>query len=185
PFSVTTTFAPAPWNEKARLLRIGLQGYDIDRNKRPAANLVFLVDVSGSMHSPDKLELLKQALGLLVNELEARDTVSLVTYAGATAVVLEPTSGREKAKIRAALSQLGAGGSTNGGDGIRLAYDLARQAFIKDGVNRVLLATDGDFNVGTVNFEELVDIVERERESGVPLTTLGFGTGNYNDHLME
>ena len=185
PFSVATALAPAPWNEKALLLRIGLKGYAIERAERPAANLVFLVDVSGSMRSPDKLELLKQGLGLLVNQLEARDRISLVVYAGASGLVLPPTPGDRKGEIRAALSQLAAGGSTNGADGIRLAYDMARQGYITDGINRVLLATDGDFNVGTVNFEELIDIVERERASGVTLTTLGFGSGNYNDHLME
>ncbi|HEX6929747.1 MAG TPA: VWA domain-containing protein, partial [Gammaproteobacteria bacterium] len=185
PFSVTTTLAPAPWNENALLLQVGLKGYAIERSERPAANLVFLVDVSGSMQSPDKLDLLKQGLGLLVSQLEARDRVSLVVYAGASGVVLPPTAGDRKGEIRAALSQLAAGGSTNGAAGIRLAYDMARQGFIENGINRVLLATDGDFNVGTVNFEELVDLVERERDSGITLTTLGFGTGNYNDQLME
>lgn len=185
PFSVTTTLAPAPWNERALLLRVGLKGYEIARSERPAANLVFLVDVSGSMQSPDKLDLLKQGLGLLVNQLDARDRISLVVYAGSSGIVLAPTPGDRKGEIRAALSGLTAGGSTNGADGIRLAYDMARQAFIKDGINRVLLATDGDFNVGTVNFEELIDLVERERDSGITLTTLGFGAGNYNDHLME
>jgi len=185
PFRYTTALSSAPWNPDALLLRIGIKGYEVARAERPAANLVFLVDVSGSMQSPDKLELLKQALGLLVNELDAQDRISLVAYAGASGVVLSPTPGDAKGTIRAAVTQLAAGGSTNGAAGIRLAYDMAEQAFIKDGINRVILATDGDFNVGTVNFEELVDMVERRRDSGITLTTLGFGTGNYNDHLME
>lgn len=185
PFRFATTLSSAPWNPDALLLRIGLKGFEVAREERPAANLVFLVDVSGSMHSPDKLDLLKQGLGLLANELGADDRISLVVYAGASGVALYPTPGDAKATIRAALSQLQAGGATNGAAGIRLAYDMAQQAFIKDGINRVILATDGDFNVGTVNFEELVDLVERRRESGITLTTLGFGTGNYNDHLME
>ena len=155
------------------------------RAQLPAANLVFLVDVSGSMQSPDKLELLKSALRLLVRELEADDRVSLVVYAGASGVVLEPTPGDQSATIGAALDGLTAGGSTNGGAGIRLAYALAQQAFIKDGINRVILATDGDFNVGTVDFEMLKQLVEERRDYGIGLTTLGFGSGNYNDHLME
>lgn len=185
PFRYSTTLSTAPWNSDAMLLRIGIKGYDVVRAERPAANLVFLVDVSGSMNSPDKLPLLQQGLGLLINELDANDRISLVVYAGASGVVLHPTPGKEKATIRAALSQLTAGGSTNGAAGIRLAYDMAQQAFIENGINRVILATDGDFNVGTVNFEELTDMVERRRESGITLTTLGFGSGNYNDRLME
>jgi len=146
---------------------------------------VFLVDVSGSMQSPDKLELLKSALRLLVRELKADDRVSMVVYAGASGVVLETTAGDQTATIMAALDGLTAGGSTNGGAGIRLAYALAQQAFIKDGINRVILATDGDFNVGTVDFEMLKQLVEDRRETGIGLTTLGFGSGNYNDQLME
>jgi Ca-activated chloride channel homolog len=147
--------------------------------------LVFLVDVSGSMESPDKLELLKSALKLLSKQLTDKDKVSLVVYAGAAGLVLEPTSGGESGKINAALDRLTAGGSTHGSAGIQLAYSTAQQAFIKGGINRVLLATDGDFNVGTVNFEALKNLVEDKRQSGISLTTLGFGTGNYNDHLME
>lgn len=185
PFRFSTALSGSPWNAEALLLRIGLKGYTVEQRERPPANLVFLVDVSGSMQSPGKLELLKQGLGLLVNQLDARDRISLVVYAGAAGIVLYPTPGDAKATIRAALSQLTAGGSTNGAAGIRQAYDLAQQAFIADGINRVILATDGDFNVGTVNFQELVDLVEQRRASGITLTTLGFGTGNYNDHLME
>jgi Ca-activated chloride channel family protein len=185
PFSITTEVGPSPWNPDTQLLHIGIQGYDVPRAQLPAANLVFLVDVSGSMQSPDKLELLKSALRLLVRELKADDRVSMVVYAGASGVVLEPTPGDQAATISAALDGLTAGGSTNGGAGIRMAYALAQQAFIKDGINRVILATDGDFNVGTVDFEMLKQLVEDRRVHGIGLTTLGFGTGNYNDHLME
>ncbi|HAJ92532.1 MAG TPA: hypothetical protein DCO71_07975, partial [Gammaproteobacteria bacterium] len=155
PFSITTEVGPSPWNTDTHLLHIGIQGYEVPRAQLPAANLVFLVDVSGSMQSPDKLELLKSALRLLVRELQEDDRVSIVVYAGASGVVLEPTAGDRTATITAALDGLTAGGSTNGGAGIRLAYALAQQAFIKEGINRVILATDGDFNVGTVDFEML------------------------------
>ena len=185
PFSITTEVGPSPWNPDAQLLHIGIQGYDVPRAQLPASNLVLLVDVSGSMQSPDKLELLKSALRLLVHELKADDRVSMVVYAGASGVVLETTAGDQTATIMAALDGLTAGGSTNGGAGIRLAYALAQQAFIKDGINRVILATDGDFNVGTVDFEMLKQLVEDRREQGIGLTTLGFGSGNYNDQLME
>jgi Ca-activated chloride channel family protein len=185
PFAVTTAVAPAPWNRDRLLLQVGIQGYEIPTAKRAPANLVFLVDVSGSMQPDDKLPLLKRSLRLLARQLGPDDRVSLVVYAGAAGAVLPPTPGDRQAEILAALERLEAGGSTNGADGIRLAYDFARQAHIRGGVNRVLLATDGDFNVGTVDFEALVDLVEREREGGVSLTTLGFGTGNYNDRLLE
>jgi Ca-activated chloride channel family protein len=185
PFSIITEVGPSPWNTDNWLLHIGIQGYDVPRTQLPASNLVFLVDVSGSMQSPDKLELLKSALRLLVRELKADDRVSLVVYAGASGVVLEPTAGDRTATITAALDALTAAGSTNGGAGIKMAYALAQQAYIKDGINRVILATDGDFNVGTVDFEMLKQLVEERREQGIGLTTLGFGTGNYNDHLME
>lgn len=185
PFKVSTEIAPTPWNAKTHLLHIGIKGYDIPKTNLPAANLVFLVDVSGSMNSPDKLGLLKSSLKLLTKQLTARDKISLVVYAAASGLVLEPTPANETSKISAALDQLTAGGSTNGGAGIQLAYATAEQAFIKDGINRILLATDGDFNVGTVNFEALKNLVEEKRKTGISLTTLGFGTGNYNDHLME
>jgi len=185
PFSVTTAVATAPWNRDRLLLQVGIKGYEVPTEDRPAANLVFLIDVSGSMQPQDKLPLLKRSLRLLAGQLQARDRVSMVVYAGAAGAVLRPTPGDHQAEIVSALDQLEAGGSTNGGDGIRLAYTFARQAYIKGGINRVLLATDGDFNVGTVSFEALLDIVEREREGGVSLTTLGFGTGNYNDRLLE
>ena len=185
PFRVSTELAPTPWNPKTLLLAIGVKGYDLPKNQLPPANLVFLVDVSGSMESSDKIGLLKPALKLLTRQLRPEDKVAIAVYAGAAGVVLEPTPGNQKAKIEAALDRLSAGGSTNGGAGIQLAYNLARESFVKNGVNRVILATDGDFNVGTVNFEALKNLVETQRKSGVALTTLGFGTGNYNDRLME
>ena len=174
-----------PWNPDTHILHIGIKGYDMARNSLPASNLVFLVDVSGSMKSPDKLGLLKSALKLLSKQMRSEDRISIVVYAGASGVVLEPVAGNETAKISQALDALSAGGRTNGAAGIRSAYLLAEQSFIEDGINRVILATDGDFNVGTVNFEALKDLVEDKRKSGISLTTLGFGTGNYNDHLME
>lgn len=183
PFSVTLDAAESPWNPGAKLIRVGLRGYDIPRDERPAANLVFLVDVSGSMDSPDKLPLVKRALSGLASEMSGKDKVSIVVYAGRTAVVLEPTS--SPAKIRAALSRLEAGGSTAGAAGLELAYDMARQGFIKGGVNRVILATDGDFNVGMSDTDRLIEMIEKQRDSGVTLTTLGFGTGNYNEAMME
>ena len=183
PFSVTLDAAASPWNPAARLIRVGLRGYDLPRESRPPANLVFLVDVSGSMDSPDKLPLVKRALAGLAGEMSGKDRVSIVTYAGSTGVVLEPTSSPRE--VRAALSRLGAGGSTAGAAGLELAYDMARQGFIKGGVNRVILATDGDFNVGIADTDRLIQMIEKQRESGVTLTTLGFGTGNYNEAMME
>lgn len=185
PFRVTTELAPAPWNERALLLRIGLRGYEVPAAQRPPANLVFLIDVSGSMQTPDKLPLLKNALRLLIHQLGERDRVSMVVYAGSSGVVLEPTPGNQKQKIREALDRLEAGGSTNGAEGIERAYELARAARIDGGINRVVLATDGDFNVGVVDFAALIDMAERQRASGIALTTLGFGSGNYNDQLLE
>ncbi|MBT8446989.1 MAG: VWA domain-containing protein [Gammaproteobacteria bacterium] len=185
PFSVRTELASAPWNPDTVLMQVGIKGYQVAPEDRAPANLVFLLDVSGSMSSADKLPLLKKAFRLLTAQLDERDRVSIAVYAGSSGVVLEPTRGSDTATIMAALDRLSAGGSTNGAAGIRLAYDLAQDALIDGGINRVILATDGDFNVGTVNFEALVDLVERERKSGVSLTTLGFGTGNYNDRLME
>jgi Ca-activated chloride channel homolog len=185
PFRVATEVAAAPWNSDALLMRIGIKGYEIETKDRPAANLVFLIDVSGSMESRDKLPLLKNAFRLLTEQLTARDRVSMVVYAGSSGVVLEPTPGDQKYRIHEALARLQAGGSTNGASGIEQAYRLAHNTFVKGGINRVVLATDGDFNVGTVDFESLVDMAERERGTGVELTTLGFGTGNYNDQLME
>ncbi|MCJ2188982.1 vWA domain-containing protein [Novosphingobium beihaiensis] len=183
PFSVTTDVAVTPWNPQTRLLRVGLRGYDLPRDARPPANLVFLVDVSGSMNAPDKLPLLKTALSGLAGELGPKDKVSIVVYAGAAGLVLEPTS--DPRKIRAALERLQAGGSTAGAAGLKLAYNVARENFIKGGVNRVLIGTDGDFNVGVSNRDDLIAMIEKQRDSGITLTTLGFGQGNYNEAMME
>jgi len=184
PFSVTTELAPTPWNAKTKLLRVGIKGY-APTGPVPPSNLVFLVDVSGSMNAPDKLPLVQASLKLLTRKLRAQDRISLVTYAGATAVVLEPTPGDQRATIEQAIDRLTAGGGTAGGAGIQMAYQQAEKAFINSGNNRILLATDGDFNVGVTRFESLVDMVKEKRKSGIALTTLGFGTGNYNEHLME
>jgi len=183
PFSVTTELAPAPWNASRQLLMVGIQGYKVPASDIPAANLVFLVDVSGSMDEPDKLPLLKASLKQIVPKLRAQDRISLVTYAGATCVALPSTSGDQHATITAAIDALGAGGSTNGAAGIDLAYAQAAKGYIKGGVNRVILATDGDFNVGMTGVQALKDRIAEKRKGGVALTTLGFGEGNYNDEM--
>ncbi len=185
PFSITTEVGHSPWNENTHLLHIGLKGYTVDPEEIPASNLVFLLDVSGSMNSPRKLDLLKSSIKMMSRELSDRDRVSIVVYAGAAGVVLEPTAGNETAKIAASLNQMRAGGSTNGQAGIEQAYAMAKKAFIKEGVNRIILATDGDFNVGISSVDILKKLIAKERKSGIALTTLGFGMGNYNDHLME
>jgi Ca-activated chloride channel family protein len=185
PFAITTEISKTPWNANSHLVHIGIKGREVSAEERPATSLVFLIDVSGSMNSPDKLPLLKSAFKLLVKQLDEDDRVTMVVYAGASGVVLEPTSGSEKGKILAALDQLSAGGSTHGSAGIQLAYAMAEQARIPKGINRVILATDGDFNVGTVNHQQLMDLIEQKRANGISLTTLGFGQGNYNDQLME
>ncbi|KAF3888138.1 MULTISPECIES: vWA domain-containing protein [Nostocales] len=185
PFSVTTEVSYAPWNPKHKLVQIALQSKKISTENLPANNLVFLLDVSGSMEDPNKLPLLKSALRLLVNELRDSDKVAIVVYAGNAGLVLPPTPGSQKDKIFDAIEQLAAGGSTAGGEGIQLAYKIARDNFIKSGNNRVILATDGDFNVGVTSDEELVSLIEKEREKGIFLTVLGFGTGNLQDAKME
>lgn len=185
PFKVSTELAPAPWNAQRQLLMIGIKGYEVPKRTLPPSNLVFLIDTSGSMNSPDKLPLLKSAFSMLARQLRPQDRISIVVYAGSAGLVLPPTPGDRQQDILDALERLQAGGSTNGGDGIRLAYATARQAFIKDGVNRVILATDGDFNVGTVGTDALETLVADQRKSGIALTTLGFGAGNYNDELSE
>ncbi|MGX1183145.1 Ca-activated chloride channel family protein [Pseudomonas sp. F-14 TE3623] len=185
PFGVTTELAQSPWNPHTRLLRIGIKASDRAVAELAPANLVFLVDVSGSMDRREGLPMVKSTLKLLVDQLREQDRVSLVVYAGESRVVLEPTSGREKAKIRTAIDQLTAGGSTAGASGIELAYQLAQQAFIPKGINRILLATDGDFNVGISDFDSLKQMAVDKRKTGVSLTTLGFGVDNYNEHLME
>jgi Ca-activated chloride channel family protein len=185
PFRASVRVYPTPWNRDTQILHIGIKGFDIPRKERPPANLVFLIDSSGSMDEPNKLPLLKRAFHLLVDQLTDKDRVTIVTYAGAAGLVLPPTPGSDKAKILAALDQLEAGGSTAGGEGIRLAYQLAEANFMKGAVNRVLLATDGDFNVGITDPKALEDFVTRERGSGVYLTCLGFGDDNYQDATMQ
>ena len=185
PFSVYTEVNACPWNKKRKLIHVGIQGRKIEMEDLPANNLVFLIDVSGSMHSYNKLELVKKSLRLLVDEMREEDKISLVVYAGAAGVVLSSTSGMDKDKIKGAIDELSAGGSTAGGAGIKLAYQSAKENFIKGGNNRVILATDGDFNVGVSSDGELVDLIEKERESGVFLTVLGYGMGNLKDAKME
>jgi Ca-activated chloride channel family protein len=185
PVSITAEVSTAPWNPTHRLVRIGLKGRPIDVDALPPNNLVFLIDVSGSMSSDDKLPLLKSAFRLLVNELRPQDRVALVVYAGNAGVVLPPTAGSRKDSILDAIERLEAGGSTGGGAGIRLAYDVAKQSFMPNGNNRVILATDGDFNVGVSSDAELVQLIEQRREQGTFLTVLGFGTGNVKDSKME
>jgi Ca-activated chloride channel family protein len=185
PFSMTAEVGECPWNEAHKLVHVGLQGKAVDNRDVPAQNLVFLFDVSGSMNDPDKLPLLKRGFGLLVDNLRTQDKVSIVVYAGASGVVLEPTSGAHKGDILAALDRLEAGGSTNGGAGIHSAYAMAQKGFVQGGINRVILATDGDFNVGTTTEGDLVKLIEDKRTSGVFLSVLGFGTGNLKDATME
>lgn len=185
PFNIVTEISDAPWNAKHKLVHIGLQGKRIATENLPPSNLVFLIDVSGSMSDVNKLPLLKSSLRMLVNELREQDHVAIVVYAGAAGLVLEPTSGKEKEKINAALDNLQAGGSTAGGAGIRLAYTVAKKHFMKEGNNRVILATDGDFNVGEASNESMEKLIEEERKSGVFLTVLGYGMGNYKDSKME
>ena len=183
PFSVTTDISTTPWNDASRLLRIGLRGYDANSDERPRANLVFLVDVSGSMSSKDKLPLVKSTLTALANELRSDDRVSIVVYSGTVGLLLSPTSNKDH--VKEAVDCLYASGSTAGGDALKLAYSTARQNFLKGGINRIIMATDGDFNVGPSNTDELKKIVAKERETGVNLTMLGYGSGNIRDELME
>ena len=185
PFKPNVTVTPSPWNEGRKIVHIGIKGYDIAKAEAPNSNLVFLLDTSGSMNSPDKLPLLVSSLKMLLDTLKPTDTIAIVTYAGSAGTVLEPTKVSDKAKIIASLENLYAGGSTAGAEGIRQAYTLAEANFNKDAVNRVILATDGDFNVGITNQEELQDFIEKKRESGIFLSVLGFGQGNYNDSLMQ
>lgn len=185
PFSVNTEFSSCPWNDKNKLLLVGLQGETPDEKEIPASNLVFLIDVSGSMNYHNKLPLLKQAFKILVDKLRPKDRVAIVVYAGAAGTVLESTSGLNKRKIIASLDNLQAGGSTAGGAGINAAYKIASENFIRNGNNRVILATDGDFNVGASSNAEMVRLIEKKRQSGIFLSVLGFGTGNYQDSKME
>lgn len=186
PFEPTVAVVPSPWKDGNKLIHIGIKGYDIDPGaKQPRSNLVFLLDVSGSMNAPDKLPLMVNSLKLLLDSLQPEDTVGIVVYAGAAGTVLEPTPVKEKSKIINALNRLSAGGSTAGGEGIRQAYQLAEANFDPEAVNRVILATDGDFNVGITDHEELKGFIERKRETGIFLSVFGFGQGNYNDQLMQ
>ena len=185
PFLATTEVAGCPWDTDHRLVRIALCAQQIDWSQRQPSNLVFLLDVSGSMDQPDKLPLLKKSLGLLVEQLDQRDRVAIVVYAGASGLVLPSTPCHQQAEIMAALDRLTAGGSTHGSAGIQLAYDIAQKNFIKGGLNRVVLATDGDFNVGVTDDGSLTRLIEEKRHSGVFLSVLGFGTGNLKDSKME
>lgn len=185
PFSVNTDVAAAPWNPKHKIVQIGLQGKNVPLDNVPPSNLVFLVDVSGSMNEANKLPLLKDSMRVLVNQLSSKDRVAIVTYAGASGLALPSTPASNKGEIFNALGNLQAGGSTNGGAGIQLAYKVAAENFIRNGNNRVILATDGDFNVGLSNDDELVSLIEQKRQGGVYLSVLGFGSGNLNDSMME
>jgi Ca-activated chloride channel family protein len=185
PFSVYTEVSSCPWNSGHQLLHVGLKGKSIDKSELPPSNLVFLLDVSGSMGAPNKLPLLKQAFRMLVNELRNEDRVAIVVYAGAAGLVLESTPGSEKSTILAALDKLQSGGSTAGGAGLKLAYQVAQEHFIEEGNNRIILATDGDFNVGPSSNAEMERLIEKKRDEGVFMTVLGFGMGNYKDDKME
>ncbi|MFC2116664.1 von Willebrand factor type A domain-containing protein [Bacteroidota bacterium] len=185
PFSVYTELSTCPWNPTHQLLHVGLKGKSIDKEELPASNLVFLLDVSGSMNSPNKLPLLKNAFHMLVKELRDEDRVAIVVYAGAAGLVLESTSGEDKTRILASIDQLSAGGSTAGGQGLLLAYKVAEENFIKGGNNRIILATDGDFNVGVSSNADMERLVEKKRDKGIFMTVLGFGMGNYKDDKME
>jgi Ca-activated chloride channel family protein len=185
PFKTGITVMPTPWNADTQLMHIAIQGYEMPRSEQRPANLVFLIDVSGSMDEPEKLPLLKSAFRLLVNRLRPDDTVSIVVYAGNSGTVLEPTKAADKKVILDAIDRLAPGGSTAGAEGIEAAYRLAEKAFVKDGVNRILLATDGDFNVGPSSDADLKDLIAQKRRTGIFLSVLGFGSGNYNDGLMQ
>jgi Ca-activated chloride channel homolog len=185
PFRPFVAVAPSPWSKDRQIVHIGLQGYDIPRDEQPPLNLVFLVDTSGSMWSEDRLPLAKKALGTLIDQLGDRDRVAMVAYAGSAGAVMAPTSGKEKLKMRCALGALQSGGSTAGGQGLALAYALAQQNFDPKAVNRVILLTDGDFNVGVSDPSKLKDFVADKRKTGVYLSVYGFGRGNYNDTMMQ
>ncbi|MCG2841153.1 VWA domain-containing protein [Sandaracinobacter sp. RS1-74] len=185
PFAATVSVVPSPWSKGHRLLHIGLQGFELPKGEQPPLNLVFLIDTSGSMMGPDRLPLAKKAMDILVEQLGKRDRVAIVAYAGSAGAVLEPVDGLQKTKIRCALDYLEAGGSTAGGRGLELAYALARQNFDPKAVNRVVLLTDGDFNVGVASPERMRDLVSEQRGSGVYLSVYGFGRGNYQDRMMQ
>jgi Ca-activated chloride channel homolog len=185
PLTAHTELMASPWNENNQLLMVGVKGFEQDLDQRPNANLVFLVDVSGSMQSEDKLGLVKSSLKLLVSQMQEDDRIALVVYAGQAGMVLDSTSAIEKNKILNAIDSLAAGGSTNGAAGIELAYQIAEENKIAEGINRVIIASDGDLNVGLSNIDDLIDLISKKRENGIALTSLGYGTGNYNYSLME
>ncbi len=185
PFKPTVALYPTPWNKDTKLLHIGIKGHQLASDKKPASNLVFLIDISGSMQAQDKLPLLKNAFKLLLKQLDDNDTIAIATYAGNAGTVLEPTKVSEQQKILAALDGLQSGGGTAGAAGIEEAYRLAKQSYKKEGNNRVILATDGDFNVGINDPDQLKQFIEAQRDSGIFLSVLGFGQGNYNDHIMQ
>ncbi len=185
PVAIQTELATAPWNPQHQLVRIGLKAKNVKLDKLPPSNLVFLIDVSGSMDQPNKLPLVKTSMKMLVDQLRTIDNVAIVTYAGSVGVSLESTPASDKQKIKDVIDQLGAGGSTAGGAGIIMAYDIAKKNFLKKGNNRIILATDGDFNVGPSTNKDMKELIEEERESGVSLSILGFGMGNYKDSKME
>ena len=185
PFAIHTQTVDSPWQPEAKLIKIGIQARDLAKKELPPANLVFLVDVSGSMDEPDKLPLVKKTLRILTEQLRPQDKVTLITYADGEALVLPPTSGDNKDEILRAINKLQAGGSTAGESALRMAYEQAQKAYVKNGINRILLATDGDFNVGVSSTDALKSMVAEKRKSGISLTTLGFGTGNYNEDMME
>lgn len=185
PFATHVSVIPTPWNAGTKLIHIGIKGYDLPQAHKPHSNLVFLVDTSGSMNEPNKLPLLKNSLKLLLDSLQPDDTIAIVTYAGSAGVALEPTKVADKGKILSTIDSFNSGGSTAGAEGIRQAYELAERNFDKKGVNRVILATDGDFNVGITDQNELKSFIERKRDTGVFLSVLGFGQGNYNDAMMQ
>ena len=185
PFAVHTQTVDSPWQPEAKLIKIGIQAQDLAKKELPPANLVFLVDISGSMNSPEKLPLVKKTLRILTEQLRPQDKVTLITYASGEELVLPPTSGRNKDEILRAINKLQAGGATAGESALKMAYEQAQKAYVKNGINRILLATDGDFNVGVSSTDALKSMVAEKRKSGISLTTLGFGTGNYNEDMME
>ena len=185
PFAIHTQTVDSPWQPEAKLIKIGIQAQDLAKKELPPANLVFLVDVSGSMDEPDKLPLVKKTLRILTEQLRPQDKVTLITYADGEALVLPPTSGDNKDEILRAINKLQAGGATAGESALKMAYEQAQKAYVKNGINRILLATDGDFNVGVSSTDALKSMVAEKRKSGISLTTLGFGTGNYNEDMME
>jgi Ca-activated chloride channel family protein len=185
PFKIQVVVFPTPWNKETKLLQIGIKGYQLNIKTRPPANLIFLIDTSGSMVEPNKLPLVQSALKLLVDTLTSEDSVGIVTYAGNAGIALPPTKINDKNKIKSIIDDLGGSGSTDGAEGIRQAYQLAKQHFNEKGINRVILATDGDFNVGMTDTDQLKSFIESERVTGVSLSVLGFGAGNYQDELMQ